>query len=158
MYPQVQIYLEYHSALSPRRNWDPTHPRPWTKGGGNTLAFGWGSGGVPIRTTGEKACSTLSILCECTFSTPASGRCEQPQSSLGPADWGPWGSLWPASSASWGPGWQVGRHCGPGRAPPSGTDSRRSQCTQHRYVWTICKWFGLRFICFFLNTCLPGSR
>ncbi len=50
-------------CMSPRRNWDsPTPsltsecvPTPRTKGGG-TLACGWGVGGVPIPTTGEKAC------------------------------------------------------------------------------------------------------
>jgi hypothetical protein len=33
------------------------------KGGGDTLACGWGGGGGLIRTTGEKAYSTLSTLC-----------------------------------------------------------------------------------------------
>jgi hypothetical protein len=52
---------------SPRPNWNPPHPLPQasmffplgTKWGGDTLACGWGSGGVPIRTTGEKAFYTV---------------------------------------------------------------------------------------------------
>jgi hypothetical protein len=49
--------------MSPRPNWDPPSPSlasecappPGTGGGGGTLACGWGVGGVPIPTTGEKA-------------------------------------------------------------------------------------------------------
>ncbi len=59
----VHIYKEYHSVcplvvigtlpppLPPASV--PLSPEP--KGGGGTLACGWGVGGVPILTTGEKA-------------------------------------------------------------------------------------------------------
>jgi hypothetical protein len=55
-------YKEYHSVMSPRRNWDFPNPSlaiecapfPGT-GGGGTLACGLGVGGVPIPTTGENA-------------------------------------------------------------------------------------------------------
>ncbi len=49
--------------MSPRRHWDSPNPSLaservcpplWTKRGGTTLACGWGVGGVPIPTTGEK--------------------------------------------------------------------------------------------------------
>ncbi len=51
-------------CMSLRQNWDSSTPfpssdcapPPGTWGGGvGTLAYGWGSGGVPIPTTGEKA-------------------------------------------------------------------------------------------------------
>ncbi len=49
---------------------------PWTKGGENTLACGWGGGGVSIRTTGKKP-STLSTFCRwisgCALNTQLSG-------------------------------------------------------------------------------------
>ncbi len=47
--------------MSPRRNWDSPNPSPAREfalphePGGDTLACGWGGGGVPIPTTGEKA-------------------------------------------------------------------------------------------------------
>ncbi len=59
------VYLEYHSVcplvgigtrppppLGEASVQPP--PPPWIKGG-DTLARGWGGGGIPIRTTGEKA-------------------------------------------------------------------------------------------------------
>ncbi len=67
IFHKVQIY-RVPQCMSPRPNWDsPTpsppsvvcSPPPEPKGG--TLACGWGGGGVPIRTTGEKP-NTLSIL------------------------------------------------------------------------------------------------
>jgi hypothetical protein len=57
--------------MSTRRNLDsPSHPlsrqrvcpSPQNQRGGGTLACGWGVGGVPIPTTGEKL-STLPTLC-----------------------------------------------------------------------------------------------
>ncbi len=49
-------------CMSPRRNWDSPNPSlasefalPPDRGEGATLTCGWGVGGVPIPTTGEKA-------------------------------------------------------------------------------------------------------
>ncbi len=64
--------------MSPRWNWDPPSPlsrkrvcpSTGTRGGGGTLACGWGGGGVPIPTIGEKAYSAYSVLP--TLAVPAS--------------------------------------------------------------------------------------
>jgi hypothetical protein len=57
---KVNTYKEYHSVITLVVIGTPTHshsPPPRTGGGGSegTLAYGWGVGGVPIPTTGEKA-------------------------------------------------------------------------------------------------------
>ncbi len=66
---KVHLYIEYHSVcplvgvgtlpLSPASV--PLSPEP-PEGGGGTLAYGWGVGGVPIPMTGEKL-GTLPTLC-----------------------------------------------------------------------------------------------
>ncbi len=69
---KVRIYKEYHSVMSPRRNWDSPNPSlasdcapPSRTGGGDTLACGWGVEGSPNSDDGlEKklSFSTLPIL------------------------------------------------------------------------------------------------
>ncbi len=68
------MHHKVHKApqcMFPRWNWDPLTPSsasehappPETKGG-HTIACGWGGGGVPIPTTGEKAWhSVYSVVC-----------------------------------------------------------------------------------------------
>jgi hypothetical protein len=62
LHHKVHIYIEHHSVCPLVRIGPPPLLSPASdcvapseaKGGG-TLVRGWGSGGVPIRTTGEKA-------------------------------------------------------------------------------------------------------
>ncbi len=56
---KIHIYTEYTSDCLLVGIGTP--PPPWTKGRGDTLACGWGGGGVPSTTTGKKL-STLSAL------------------------------------------------------------------------------------------------
>ncbi len=58
---KVRIYKEYHRVCPPRQNWDSPNPSrqrmcpsPQNRGAGLTRLRVRG-GGVPIRTTGEKA-------------------------------------------------------------------------------------------------------